>query len=308
MAKNIVWSLILVSILLAALPSAYAQSYSTIDGELGLYCADLPDGTNALVNVTRSNGLYITNTLDSKAEIAKIVKLRKTIQQRISALNGMKRDYDPSADGTKLRQIYKFVANEIINDVDNDDSLDNTKPSQIYKKLSALISQLKLRLKDLQYAIETIERCLRNEDLIPPPQAISSEVIYFPFTHPDYRTTEWMRGIGVTAILHKKRSTGVVCVSSAKSGTLVNKFPKETAMSVWKNPCLLFWQRTFRNYPFCHYGVNQHTAVGWLGSTNVGFSQSAVDEDDIAQLQRKLDGHAPIIVRAPTKKKPCRTK
>lgn len=285
-----------------------SQSYSVIDSDLGIYCADLPDGTNMLVNVTNNNGLFTINTLDYKTQVAEVLKLKKSLERRIKVLTEMKKDYDPSSDGAKLRQQYKYIANEIINDLDNDDSLDNLKPNKIYKKISALILQLKHRRDEVLYALETIERCVKNEDLIPPPNTFSSEVIYFPFRHPDYGTTEWMRGLGVTAVLHKKRSIGTVCVATSKTHSTINTFPKETIMYIRKNPCLMFWQTAFRNYPFCHYGADVNTGVGWFSVTSAAFSQRGVDDAEKNKLQAQLDNYSPIYVRAPTKKKPCRTK
>lgn len=301
-------SLLSIFMIIAAFPlTVQAQSYSLIDGDLNLYCTDLPDGTNMVARVISNKGLHSVTPVDGKAEQAKLIKLRKNLEKRINTLNKIKKSYNPSSDGTKLKQIYKFVANEIVNDLDSDGSLDNTKPNQIFKKISAMISQLKHRLGDLQNAIETIDRCLKNEDLIPPPQAVSPEVIVFPFTHPDYKTTEWMRGLGVTAILPKKRSNGIICVAASKPHSALNTFPKESALYVTRNPCLMFWQRTFRNYPFCHYGPNEHSAVGWFSITDAAFSSKAVDDSERASLEIKLANYAPIHVRAPTKKNPCRT-
>lgn len=290
-------------------PSAsHAQSYSTIDDELGLYCADLPDATNMVVSVTENAGLYTINPLDPEAEKANIIKIRKQIQKRVSALASIKRDYDPSADGAKLKQVYKFVINEVINELDSDNTLESTKPNKIFNKISLMILELKNRLSELDEAIETIDRCIRNEDLIPPPEAPSIQVIAFPFKHPDYGTTEIMRGVGVTAILHKKRYIGTVCVSAEKVNLRIPKFPKEAAVGVVRNPCLAFFQTSFRNFPICQYGTNPNTAVGWIGSSSasVGFS-STFDDDDLKTLTKYAEFHK-FTVRIPTKKKPCRTK
>ena len=78
--KNCALLLIFLAVLtkVAVFPvSSHAQSYSTIDGELGLYCADLPNGTNALVRLDYKGGLTTINTLDPADEKAGIVKLRK---------------------------------------------------------------------------------------------------------------------------------------------------------------------------------------------------------------------------------------
>ena len=168
-----------------------------------------------------------------------------------------------------------------------------------------MVTLLKERLADLQTAIETIDRCVRNEDLIPPPTAPSAEVITFSFTHPDYGTTEVMRGLGVTAILHKSRYYGSVCVGAKKPYGSVPVFPKEAEFIVRRNPCLMFFQTAFRNYPFCHYGAHEDTAVAWFGSTKAGFSQSAVDAKELQSLEKELAGFGPVNVRIPTKKKPC---
>lgn len=297
------------SVIFVSLPtSVFAQSYSIIDDSLNLYCADLPDATNMVVSVTSNQGLYSINPVDPEAEKAKIIKLRKQIQKRINTLSQLKRDFDPAADGAKLRQVFKFVINEVINDLDDDNSLESTKPNRIYSKISAMIQQLKQRIAELNEAIEIIDRCVRNEELIPPPEAPSAQVVTFPFIHPDYGTAEVMRGVAVTATLHKKRSDGIVCVSAEKPNLRIPKFPKETAVRLVRNPCLAFFQTSFRNYPFCHYG-SKNTAVAWVGSSagSVGFSSSAVDEDEIDSLQRYVDFHN-FTVRVPTKKKPCRTK
>lgn len=285
-----------------------AQSYYTIDDELGLYCADLPDGTNLLVSVTTNGGLSTINTLDPQAEKANIIKIRKQIQKRISTLASIKKDYNPSSDGAKLKQVFKFVINEVINELDSDNTLESTKPNKIFNKISLMILELKNRLSELDEAIQTIDRCLRNEDLLPPPERPSTQAIAFSFKHPDYGTTEIMRGVGVTALLHKKRFVGTVCVSAEKSNARVPKFPKEAAIGVVRNPCLAFFQTSFRNFPICHYGTDPNTAVGWIGSSSasVGFS-STFDDDDLKSLTNYAESHK-FTVRIPTKKKPCRTK
>lgn len=287
---------------------AIAQSYSTIDGSLSFYCADLPDGTNAVVKIDNANGQYNVTPVDPKAAIESILKLRKSIQKRINALSQIKKDYDPSTDLSKIKSIFKFVTGEIADGVEASDSLDKTKPHNIYKKISEMISMLKLRLEDLKFALEAIDRCVKGEDLIPSPHSAVSEVISFPFTHPDYGSLEVMRGLGATAILHKKRIMGSLCVSFEKAHISIAKFPKESEVRLVRNPCIFYFQSTFRNYPFCHYGSHVDQAVAWFGSTNFGFSQSVFDDKERASLEKKLAGYGKITLRAPTKKKPCRTK
>lgn len=298
---------VLISFLIAP-TQAHAQSYYTIDDELGLYCADLPDGTNLLVSVTTNGGLSTINTLDPQVEKANILKIRKQMQKRISTLASIKKDYDPKSDGAKLKQVFKFVVNEVINELDSDNTLESTKPNKIFSKISLMILELKNRLSELDEAIQTIDRCLRNEDLLPPPEAPSTQIIAFSFTHPDYGTTQIMRGIGVTALLHKKRYEGIVCVSAQKLNLRIPAFPKEAAVRVVRNPCLSFFQTSFRNFPICQYGSNPNTAVGWIGAStaSVGFS-STFDDDDREALTKYADFHK-FSVRVPTKKKPCRTK
>lgn len=311
MKSNILKSFIVAACIPAALAltalTADAQSYSLIDSNLGLYCADLPDATNSLVSVTSNKGTSVINPLDPEAEKVKISKLIKDLQKRITSLKKIKKDYDPSSDAQALKKIYKYIASEIVNDVETDDSLDKLGPSKIYKKISALIFQLESRLEYLHTAYDTIERCMRNEDLIPPPEAPSVNFIYFNFTHPDYGTTEVMRGLGFSAILHKQRYSGQLCVSMSKVHSRISKWPKESHLTVNRNPCLLFFQTSFRNYPFCHYGANENSAVGWFSSTEPGFSSRAVDDAEIAKANKSLEFYSPIYVRVPTKKNPCRT-
>ena len=184
-----------------------------------------------------------------------------------------------------------------MNDVDNDDTLDRTKPSQIFRKISALTSLLKSREEDLKYAIDSIGKCLRNEELLPPPEGLSSSVIVFTFKHPDDGQTYTMRGIGVTARLHKKRNSAEVCYSDSRT------FPNEKIAYVNSNPCIDFYQTRFRKYPKdCNYG---RLDVGWITSPAFG---GPLDESDTAKLNEQFDLFAPINVRAPTKKSPCRTK
>ena len=298
----------IVAVFIAILPlQVNAQSYSTIEGSLSLYCADLPDGTNSVVRITDNKGQYNVLPVDPEAEKAAILKLRKSTQKRITSLSKLRKNYDPSSDFAKLKSIYKFVSGELADGVEASEDFDQTKPHKIYKKISEMIFLLKARLDELQFAIETIDRCVNNEDLIPPPVPLSSEVIIFDFTHPDYGTIETMRGLGATATLHKKRSRGSVCVSFEKASLSIAKFPKETEVLLVRNPCIFFFQTTFRNFPFCHYGAHPDLAVGWFGSTNFGFGGPvSVSEKD--SLERKLAGYGKITLRAPTKKKPCRTK
>ncbi len=287
--------------------AADAQSYSLIDSNLGLYCADLPDATNALVSVTYSKGLSYINPLDPDAEKVKISKLVKDLQKRITSLKKIKKDYDPSSDVNALKKIYKFVTSEVINDVDDDDTLDKLGPSRIYKKIGVLIAQLDSRRSELLSVYDTIDRCMRNENLIPPPTAPSVNFIYFSFTHPDYGTQEYMRGKGFSAILNKKRSSGQLCVALSKTHSRISKWPKESNLTVNRNPCLSFYQTAFRKFPFCHYGAHEDTAAGWFSYTEPGFNQTPIDEKEIASANKSLDFYAPIYVRVPTKKNPCRT-
>jgi len=287
---------------------AKAQSYKTIDDNLDLYCADLPDGTNSVVRVISNNGLHTATPVDPEAEKANIIKLRKDLQKRISALAKIKKHYEPASDISKLKKSFKFIADEIVTELESDGSLDKVTPAKIHKKISAMIALLKQRLTELQEAIEIIDRCVRNEDLIPPPTAPTAGVITFMFNNPDYGNLEVMRGLGVTAILNKKREYGSVCVGAAKVHGRVPIFPREAEYVVRRNPCLMFFQTAFRNFPICHYGAHIDTAVAWFGTTDAGFSQSAVDEKELKTLNNKIASFGPINVRIPTKKKPCRTK
>ena len=196
----------------------------------------------------------------------------------------------------------------MVNELDSDNTLESTKPNKIFSKISLMIQELKNRLSELNEAILTIDRCIRNENLIPPPDAPSVQVIAFPFRHPDNGTTEIMRGVGVTALLHKKRFVGTLCVSAEKSNLRIPKFPKEAAVGVVRNPCLAFFQTSFRNFPICKYGTDPNLGVGWIGSfsASVGFS-STFDDDDLQSLTKYAETHK-FNVRVPTKKKPCRTK
>lgn len=232
--------------------------------------------------MTYSKGLSLVNPLDPEAEKVKISKLKKDLQKRISSLKKIKKDYDPSSDISALKKIYKFVGDEIINDIENDDSLDKLGPSKIFKKIGAIIAQLESRRVELLTAYDTIKRCLRNEDLIPPPTAPSFNFIYFTFTHLDFGTQQVMRGKGFSAIFHEKRRSGQLCVSLSKVHSRINKWPKESILTVNRNPCLSFFQTSFRSFPFCHYGTHKDTAVGWFSFSETGFSQRAVDEKEIA--------------------------
>jgi hypothetical protein len=161
-------------------------------------------------------------------------------------------------------------------------------------------------LQEVEGVPEMIERCMRNEDLLPPPQPLSTSIIVFPFKHPDYGDTVYMRGIGVTAALHKKRYSGTLCVSASKANHDIKQFPKESTIYVERNPCTYFYQRTFRNFPRCEYqgGV----AVGWIRINDTRFGSSPPSDLDLVNLQHRIDNYGTLYVRAPSKKRPCGTK
>lgn len=283
-----------------------AQSYQSIDSNLALYCADLPNATNLVVRIVSNNGLYTVSPVDPEAEKATIIKMRRDLQKRIKTLKSIKNDYEPSSDLGTLKKSLKFIREDILTEMESDASLDTVTPSKIYKKIGAMIDALKIRLDQLQIAIETIDKCVRDENLIPTPISASPEIIIFEFIHPDYGTKQIMRGLGISAILHKSRSYGSVCVGAAKVIGRIPVFPKEAEFRVNRNPCLGFYQNSFRNFPFCHYGVNVNSAVSWFSFSEPGFSQSAVTQSEMTTFENRLANVAPIHVRFPTKKNPCR--
>ncbi len=280
--------------------TATAEPYTTIDSDLGLYCEKNLDDTQSLVRATynKKTGAMTVTGIDPELELAAIRKLIKTNQKKVGTLRKIKRDNDPTRDIKTLFKLAKYVS---------DDGFSQTKPNKVYKAISGLINQLNARIDELLGVLEMIERCRDNQDVIPPPQPGSAEVITFSFVHPDYRTVEVMRGLGVTAVLDKKAITGQLCISTSKVHGTLSKAPYESLRTVTRNPCLIFWQTNFRKYPFCSYGP-ENTAITWFSSTDVGFSSSPVDEDERARLEGKLAHYGPINVRVPSKKYPCRVK
>lgn len=298
--NNHVYSIIQPILLcLFLLPSiAQGQSYSEIDSNLGIYCADLPDGTNAVVSLTSKGGLYNTKPIDPADAIKAIRKEMKEDQKKVSTLKKIKHDNDPTANLNTLKKIYTFMS---------DEGFTGTKPNKIFNAISKLITDLNERIKDLEEALKIVDRCAKNEDLIPPPQPGSAQVISFPFTHPDYGTEQIMRGLGVTGTLNKKAISGTLCVATSKPHSTLQTFPNESQLTIQRNPCLIFFQTAFRNFPFCSYG-NKNTGTAWFSVTDVGFSLDAFDDDERGKLERKLAFYAPIHIRAPSKKHPCRLK
>ena len=115
-----------------------------------------------------------------------------------------------------------------------------------------------------------VTRCEDNEDLIPPPQPGSAQIITFTFTHPDHGTTELMRGLAVTGTLDKNAGSGNLCVSATgRNYGRISSFPYEATYTIQRNACLAF-VNTFRKYPYCTYG-GPNGALSWLAPRMLDF-------------------------------------
>ncbi len=276
---------------------AEAQSYSTINSKLKLYCADLPNNTKSLarLQITKTGEVNV-ELLDGDTEIEKIRKVIKKNQKRINTLKKIRQENSPSENVQAYINIYKYVFEKPF----------TGSADKMIAGINKLIKALNEEIADLEDDLVNIDLCLRGE--LPPPEAGTAQVINLEFIHPDFNVPYHMFGLGFTGRVAKKAISGSFCVSAAKAYRSVPKFPYEAQWTTFRNPCSWGYQTNFRNWPFCSAsqvtGI-EHSVLGWF---DVGYNEFGPDEDELEDMQEKLADIGPINIRVPTPKSPCRKK